>query len=104
MTNPLRLSWHVPEIKIPVLGGTRSYDKYRDRYTARTWTVQLVIESWNTTDFKSGAKGPLSSGRAILSDVPELLDTDANADVHIVFKETKIAVHSGKRTATKSVN
>ena len=103
MTNPLRLSWHVPEIKIPVLGGTRSYDKYRDRYIARTWTVQLVIESWNTTDFKSGAKGPLSSGRAILSDVPELLDTDANADVHFVFKESTIAAHSSVIAASSPV-
>ena len=90
--------------RISAVDGTRSFDKHRDRYIVQAWNVQLVIESWNTTDFNSGAKGPLSSGWAILSDVPELLDTDANAYVHIVFKETKIAVHSGKRTATKSVN
>ena len=33
-------------------------------YIARTWNVQLVMESWNTTGFKSGAKGPLCSVQA----------------------------------------
>jgi speckle-type POZ protein len=94
MTNPLHLSWHVPEIQIPVLGGTRCHDKHRDRYIARTWSVQLVIESWNTVDFKSRAKGPHNSGQAVLNNLSKLLDTGANADVHFVFKESTIVAHS----------
>jgi DNA-binding transcriptional regulator/RsmH inhibitor MraZ len=103
MTNPLHLTWHVPEIQIPVFDGTRCYDKHRDRYIAQTWNVQLIIESWNTMDFKSGAKGSLSSGRAILSNLSKLLDTGANADVQFVFKESKIAAHSAIIAASSPV-
>ena len=64
MTKPLHLSWHVSETQIPVLDGTRCYSTHRGCYIAPTWNVQLVIESWNAMDLRSGAKGPPSSGRA----------------------------------------
>ena len=70
-TEPLHLSWHVSEIHIPGFDGTR--------YIARKWNVQLVIECWNTADLKSGAEGPLSSGRAPEwknADVVEFLAAD----------------------------
>ena len=79
MTKPLHLSWHVPGILIPGFGGTRCHDKHRDRYIARKWNVQLVIEAWNTTDLWSGAEGPLSSGQAPEwknADVMEFLAAD----------------------------
>jgi hypothetical protein len=101
MTNPLNLSWHVP--KIQILGALNCSDRHRSRYMARTWTVQLVIESWNTLVFKSRAKGPLNSGRAILSNLSNLLDTGVNADVHFVFKESTIAAHSSVLAASSPV-
>ena len=95
MTNPLHLTWNVPEILVQVFDGSS--------FIVQTWNVQLVIESWNTMDFKSGAKGPLTWGRAILNNLSKLLDTGANADVQFVFKESKIAAHSAIVTASSPV-
>ena len=77
--------------------------RFRSRYstepvpTTSTGNVtsprHLVIESWNTMDFKSGTKGPLSSGRSILSNSSKLLDTGVYADVHFVFKEPGLCHH-----------
>jgi BTB/POZ domain len=63
----------------------------------------VVHQTENAMGFKSGAKGPLSLGRAIFSNLSKLLDTGANADVHFVFKESTIAAHSSVIAASSPV-
>jgi hypothetical protein len=87
MMKPLHLFWYVPETQIPVFDGTRCHHNHQGRYIARTWNVQLIIESWNTRDLRSGAKGPLSSGR-----VPEWKNADLMEPLFLAADEYQVVL------------